>query len=178
MVGATLLVSLLIGCGSGEPGQDPGELELPDVAYCEPAQDWPENRLELEGQVLELVNSVRGEGANCGSEGNFESTDPLTMEPALTCAARIHSKDMAERGYFSHDTPDGVSPWERMEQAGYPSNGARGENIAAGSSSADGVMALWMSSDGHCSNIMNPNFTQIGIGYYDGNLWTQTFGAQ
>lgn len=179
LVALGALGALVTGCGGDpDPGQDPGLLELPDVAYCEPAQSWPENRVELERQVLELVNEFRAEGADCGSEGSFASAEPLVLEPALTCAARVHSMDMAERGYFSHNTPEGVSPWDRMEQATYMVNGPRGENIATGSNSADGVMSLWMSSDGHCSNIMNPAFTEIGIGYYDGNLWTQTFGAQ
>lgn len=174
-----LFIGTLIGaCGGDDEGQDPGELDLPDIAYCDPAQEWPENWSALEGQVLDLVNQVRAEGANCGSEGDFGSTEPLFLDPALTCAARIHSKDMADRGYFNHDTPEGVSPWDRMAEAGYQSNGPRGENIAFGSTSADGVMNLWMTSDGHCSNIMDPNFNQIGIGYHEGDLWTQTFGAQ
>ena len=84
---------------------------------------------------------------------------------------------MATRGYFSHDTPEGVSPWDRMAEADYQGGSPLGENIAFGSMSAAGVMDLWMGSDGHCSNIMNPGFNLIGIGYHEGDLWTQTFGA-
>ena len=72
------------------------------------------------------------------------------------------------------------SPFDRMEMAGYSYSWA-GENIAAGSPDAAGTMDQWMGSDGHCSNIMSPNFTEIGVGYYPGgqwgHLWTQAFGS-
>ncbi len=51
-----------------------------------------------------------------------------------------------------------------------------GENIASGQESADEVVDGWMASPGHCANIMDPNFTEIGVGYYDGDIWTQVFG--
>jgi uncharacterized protein YkwD len=129
----------------------------------------------MEEEVLALVNQHRAAGANCGS-GNLPSAPALTMDPALRCAARVHSKDMADRGFFSHTNPDGESPWDRMEKAGYNWSWA-GENIASGQGSPESVMSSWMNSSGHCENIMNPNFDHIGVGYYSGPLWTQTFGA-
>lgn len=178
-VGAALMASVILmfgGCGS-DPDTDSGidGIELPDIAYCHEVSAWDPLWVDMEVSVLDLVNQRRGEGANCGSEGSFGPADPLTLEPALLCAARAHSLDMAERDYFSHDTPDGVSPWDRMEQAGYNFSRA-GENIARGQPSPDSVISSWMGSDGHCANIMNPAFTHIGVGYYQGNYWTQTFG--
>jgi uncharacterized protein YkwD len=118
-------------------------------------------------------------GANCGGE-NFGPAEPLVMEPSLQCAARMHSLDMDERNFFAHDNPSGEGPSQRMDDAGYDGR-TWGENIAGGSSDAEGTMDQWMDSPGHCSNIMNPSFSQIGVGYHPGgdwgHLWTQTFGG-
>lgn len=83
--------------------------------------------------------------------------------------------DMGVRGFFAHVNPDGVGPGQRMASAGWVGTGW-GENIAWGYPSPAAVVAGWMGSDGHCANIMRANFTQIGIGYYQGNIWTQNFG--
>jgi uncharacterized protein YkwD len=87
---------------------------------------------------------------------------------------------MADREFFDHQNPDGESPWDRFEEAGYTNYRAAGENIAAGNAQAASTMQQWMNSDGHCANIMNPDFSEIGVGYYPGgsygHLWTQAFG--
>lgn len=99
------------------------------------------------------------------------------MQAALRCAARNHSMDMGERDYFDHETPEGLGPGDRLDMAEYEGT-AWGENIAWGYGTPEAVVAGWMSSDGHCSNIMAPHFTQIGVGYYQGSYWTQTFGRE
>jgi uncharacterized protein YkwD len=163
------------GADSGDPIDD----SVPDNAYCMPVSGWDPTWTALEDEILEIVNEVRASGANCGSAGNFGPAGPLTMQPALRCSARVHSKDMNDRSFFDHTNPSGESPWDRMEQAGYNFSNA-GENIAGGNSTAAATMQQWMDSDGHCGNIMNPNFTEIGVGYYPGgqwgHLWTQNFG--
>jgi uncharacterized protein YkwD len=150
--------------------------------YCEPTNDWMGAWSTLEEEVLVLVNERRSEGANCGSEGSFGPTGPLTMQPLLRCAARLHSKDMVDRDFFDHTNPDGESPWDRMDKAGYGGYSNAGENIAAGSATAAGVVDQWMGSDGHCSNIMSPDFEEIGVGYYPGgdfgHVWTQVFAKK
>jgi uncharacterized protein YkwD len=104
------------------------------------------------------------------------------MHPALRCAARKHSADMAARDFFDHVNPDGEKFTDRMTKAGYGSYSTAGENIAAGSPDAQGTMSQWMGSDGHCANIMNPDYKDIGVGYSTGgqygHLWTQVFGAK
>lgn len=166
---------------AGDTAEPPPPVDVPDNAYCEEVATWDPSFAQLELDVLAIVNQVRAQGANCGSEGSFGAAPPLTMHPALRCAARKHSKDMNDRMFFDHTNPSGESPWDRMEQAGY-SYSAAGENIAGGSPDAAGTMDQWMNSDGHCANIMNPNFAEIGVGYYPGGewgtLWTQAFGAQ
>ena len=166
---------------TGDPMDDPPPSdEVPDNAYCMSVADWEPGFTELENEILQIVNQHRAEGANCGSAGSFGPAGPLTMNPALRCAARVHSQDMVDRNFFDHTNPSGESPFQRMGQAGYNYSTA-GENIAAGNSTAAATMQQWMDSDGHCGNIMNPSFTEIGVGYYPGgqygHVWTQTFGA-
>lgn len=116
-------------------------------------------------QVFALVNQARAQ-AGC---------NPLTDDPRLNQAAQQHSDDMANRDYFSHTTPDGVTFDQREVAAGYPSPG--GENIAAGYTSAQAVMNGWMNSSGHRANILNCGFVAIGIGLdTNGWYWTQDFG--
>ena len=69
---------------------------------------------------------------------------------------------MANQNYFDHTSKDGRNPGQRMSAAGY-SWSAYGENIAAGQTSAASVMAGWMESPGHCSNIMNKNFRDVAV---------------
>jgi uncharacterized protein YkwD len=134
--------------------------------------------------VLQLVNDVRAVGADCDSEGSFGPTTPLAMDSMLRCSSRLHSEDMYVRDFFDHTNPDGLDPFERMDDAGF-NGGWMGENIAYGQPSPEEVMQAWVDSDGHCSNIMNPNFTLIGVGYYPGganwqdgqHFWTQNFGT-
>lgn len=170
------------GSEDGGGGDDGGDDGVPSDGDCEQTRNWDPSWAALEQDVLDIVNMHRAQGANCGSQGSFGPAPPLTMQANLRCAARLHSKDMVDRGFFDHDNPDGESPWDRMEEAGYTGWTAVGENIAAGSPDAAGTMAQWMGSDGHCANIMNPQFTEIGVGYYPGgmfgHMWTQTFGRR
>lgn len=159
----------------------PAEPDVPeDIPYCQGVVDWDPTWKAREEAIVELVNEYRAQGADCGSKGSFGPAAPLAMQPNLRCAARAHSKDMAERNFFDHVNPDGESPFDRMMKAGY-SFFTAGENIAAGNDTAEATMQQWMESDGHCANIMNPDFKEIGVGYHPGgqwgHLWTQTFGG-
>jgi uncharacterized protein YkwD len=107
------------------------------------------------------------------------------MDDRLRCAARLHSLDMATNNFFSHTGTGGTTFTQRIEAQGYTSWSAAAENIAAGSSTASAAVAQWMSSTaGHCGNIMNPAYEDIGIGVaYDasstyGWYWTQDFGTE
>lgn len=120
-----------------------------------------------EAEVLALVNEER---AKVGCR-------PLRADEALNGLAEAFSKDMAERGFFDHTDPDGDTPWDRAEQAGVTNLG--GENIARGQADAQAVMASWMASEGHRANILNCDYTTIGIGAHvaeGGPWWTQDFG--
>jgi len=163
--------------------------DVPAGAHCAPVAAWDPQWAQFEQEVLVLTNAARAKGHNCDSEGNFGPASALSMEPHLRCSARLHSQYMARVGDdFAHTQREtGLDPFERMRAAGY-SFFAAGENIAVGQSSPTEVVNGWLDSDGHCANIMNPQFTQIGIGYdvgpYDSGFgpsgdapyWTQNFG--
>jgi uncharacterized protein YkwD len=164
------------GGGSSSPGDD-----VPATDHCAPVADWNPAWVAFEEEVLQLVNEYRAMGYNCDTEGQFGAAGPLTTQPNLRCSARLHSQDMAMRDYFAHDNPDGDGPSERMDAAGYM-GGTWGENIAMGQRTPQEVVDGWMDSDGHCANIMREQFTQIGVGFYQGSdrsayYWTQNFGA-
>ncbi|WP_448610182.1 CAP domain-containing protein [Geodermatophilus sp. URMC 60] len=121
-----------------------------------------------ETAVLALVNEAR-RGAGCGA---------VTADPALAAVARAHSADMRDRDYFSHTSPEGLSPFDRAEQAGI--DYSRAENIAFGQADADAVMEAWLESPGHRANILDCGLTKLGVGVAEGTggpWWTQLFGA-
>jgi uncharacterized protein YkwD len=149
---------------------------------CTDPAAWPADWAALEDQVLTLVNQRRAAGATCGGTA-YPPVPALTLDVHLRQAARCHSLDMAAHNYFSHDSQDGRSPWDRIAQAGYTGFG-NAENIAAGQVTAASVMDSWMSSTGHCTNIMRSGSNEIGIGYaYDASsdydrYWTQDYGQR
>lgn len=151
------------------------------VADTGTVDNWPASWTRLEADALAEVNAARARGADCHSEGVFGPAPALRLNPILVGTARAMSKDMGNRNFFDHTNPDGLDPFQRMEAAGY-SGGAMGENIAAGYSSGAEVVAGWLSSDGHCRNMMDPDFGVIGIGYASVpgsdyvEYWTQNFG--
>ncbi|MEM9461641.1 MAG: CAP domain-containing protein [Myxococcota bacterium] len=169
-------------CGIGpDPDPEPEpEPDVPNIPYCDDASNWDANSASLEAQILDLTNQVRQAGRDCGSQGVFPPVPPLTADPALRCAARVHALDMDARNYFAHNSPEGETPWERMNNAGYSWSSAA-ENIAAGNATAQATVDQWLNSDGHCANIMSASNTELGVGYVAGGpygtLWVQVFGS-
>ncbi|MDU4960242.1 MAG: CAP domain-containing protein [Sporomusaceae bacterium] len=86
----------------------------------------------------------------------------LKVNSQLTKVAESHAKDMIARGYFAHNTPEGTTPFDRMKQAGISYRTA-GENLAINSSVAAAETAF-MNSSGHRANILNSDYTDVGIG--------------
>ncbi|UQS17408.1 CAP domain-containing protein [Pseudomonas sp. HS6] len=131
--------------------------------------------------LLAEVNAARARSRMCGRQ-RFAAARPLSWNPALGAAALGHSKAMAYGNYFAHQDPDGDMPADRARSAGYRGRQI-GENIAAGQSSPGKAMAGWLASPGHCANLMNPMFTQVGAGFAsearsdEGVYWTMVFGA-
>jgi uncharacterized protein YkwD len=133
--------------------------------------------------ILDAVNAVRATGHACGDR-SFGPAAPVTWNAELAQSALAHSEDMAHRHYFNHRGSDGSLVGDRAHQAGY--NWRRvGENIASGLRSPEDAMAGWLDSPGHCANIMDPGFTEMGAGYaINPNskagtaYWTQVFGRR
>jgi uncharacterized protein YkwD len=133
-------------------------------------------------QVLNAVNAARAQPRKCGAQ-DFGPAPPLTWNDNLALAAQTHSNDMATLRYFSHQGKDGRAVADRASHAGYRWR-LVGENIAVGQDSTDEVVAGWLNSPGHCVNIMNPNFTQMGSAFaISGNpasgrvYWTQVLAT-
>ncbi|MFP2929586.1 CAP domain-containing protein [Pyxidicoccus sp. 3LG] len=186
--------AVLGGCGAPEtPATEAGEgvlvpaMETSEAssavsafAYCDDVTTWNAAWATMEAQVLTLVNQRRADGATCGGVAK-PPVPALTLDNRLRCAARKHSKDMGTNNFMSHTGSNGSTPWQRMNSAGYTYRSA-GENVAAGYSTATAVVNGWMSSTGHCNNIMNASFTQLGVGYFHApsstykHYWTQDFG--
>jgi len=110
------------------------------------------------------------------------SIGTLTTNPLLQEAARLKALDMAENGYFAHTSPSGVSPWYWLEKAGYEFSAA-GENLAVNFVDSSDVTKAWMNSPSHKANILNGNYTEIGIATakgtykgYDTTFVVQFFG--
>ena len=131
-------------------------------------------------EMLTLVNEARATPRHCGAQA-FGAAPPLAWNDTLAHAALGHSRDMAEKRYFNHKEPGGSTPPVRATQAGYRWSRIS-ENIASGQRTVAEAVAGWLSSPGHCANIMNPAVTEMGGAYAlnpgseDGTLyWTQMF---
>jgi uncharacterized protein YkwD len=135
-----------------------------------PPTATPTSELSPEGQLLALLNQERA------SRG----LSLLAYSALLSAVARAHCEDMMKRGFVDHINPDGLTPFDRMERAGYRYSAAA-ENIAAGHGQASAADAFksWMNSSGHRENILNPEFSEVGIGYVQGgkmeHYWTNLF---
>ena len=122
----------------------------------------------VETEVVKLVNQQRAKAGLHLLKQNWQ----------LSRIARYKSQDMINKNYFSHQSPTYGSPFNMMESFGLKFSAA-GENIAMGQRSAAEVMNAWMNSPGHRANILNPSYTEIGVGLAkDKNgscYWTQMF---
>ena len=134
-----------------------------------------------EQRVLDLTNQARAVARTCGAT-SYPATTPLSWNSALAGAARGHASDMAAQDYFSHTSKDGRTFVQRVTNAGYTGYRALGENIAAGQPTPESVVSGWLNSPGHCSNIMNADFRELGVGATSGGsygiYWVQEFGAR
>lgn len=166
-LGSLWLAALVAGCGGGgadspaPAGQATSPAPAPTPAPPTSTVDATCGLSDFAASVLARVNQLRAAGASCGTRGSFAPAGPLTWSTPLTTAATGHSIDMVTNNFFSHTGSGGSTPESRVNATGYGWS-TLGENIAAGPMTVNAVMDGWMASDGHCANIMNPAFTQIG----------------
>ncbi len=191
MIGLTALA--LTACGGGStPGVVSGgargdQAGSGSVVAVSPAS-VPQPSAD-EQKILDDVNAARAQPRDCDSTHLYGAASPLTWNAQLAGAALAHSQDMARNGYNEagpHAGSDGSSAQQRIERAGYTNWSTNGENVAAGYTvgGPNDVVEAWLASPGHCENIMNPQFREIGISFvalrgakYNG-FFTQDFGSR
>ncbi|MFJ2441757.1 CAP domain-containing protein [Streptomyces sp. NPDC087658] len=154
------------GSGAGSAA-DSAEAPAAGRAAQDRAAAAPAADASAAAEVLALVNKERAK-VGCAA---------VRADASLDALAQSYSDDMAARGFFDHTDPDGQTPWDRADKAGVKDLG--GENIARGQSTPEAVMESWMNSEGHRANILNCDFTRLGVGVNKssgGPWWTQNFG--
>lgn len=144
------------------------QISNPSLIYPGQKINIPQNDedvLRFEKEVVRLVNEIRTKSG----------MKTLSEDWELSRVARYKSQDMKNNGYFSHNSPTYGTPFEMMKNFGIKYKTAA-ENIAKGQQTPQAVVNAWMNSAGHRANILNTQFTKIGVGYVkSGNYWTQMF---
>jgi uncharacterized protein YkwD len=183
---ATALAALLAaGCGAeSDSGLSSAEASAPALKATSDAGGHPlsaptddPGTLTFEAELLRLVNDHR---VSMGLSA-------LTDSPSLRSTARAHSQHMIVHRFFSHTSPEGLSPGDRLALNGIAWKGV-GENIAAGYATPQAAFDAWLASPGHRANLESPEWTHAGVGYAldaapseefpHAHLWTQNFVRQ
>ena len=167
---------------------------LSDIGAIRRGEEWtivlarPLQPVTLPGQaevgraILDLVNAARARGRVCG-ERAFGPAAPVRWNETLAAAALVHSRDMSTHRRFAHQGSDASEVGLRASRAGYNWRQV-GENIAAGQTTPKQAVDGWLDSPGHCANLMNPTFVDMGAGYDISRApmpgfvyWTQVFAT-
>lgn len=144
------------------------------LLQCPPAK-------QIAREMVVQINNARSKSRTCGDE-RYKPAPSIAWNDKLKNAALNHSKNMANEGFFSHTAPDGSDPSERVRAAGYVWKNV-GENISAGHESVQEVVSSWLNSPAHCTNIMSPQFREIGAACARnsasryGTYWTLVFAT-
>lgn len=137
---------------------------------------------EFKATFITLLNNARAEPRQCGNTSH-EPAPAVGWNEKLYLAAIRHSIDMTENDFFSHTGSDSSSVADRVDTTGYPWQTV-GENIAAGQRTAKEAMDGWLSSPGHCRNIMNPVYEDAAVTCVIKTpteyttYWTNVFGTE
>lgn len=177
LLGSALLAALLAACGGGGD-EAPDSIPTGSAPGAPPAAGIPApapapgvlSTCDIGGfdtQILAWINQLRAAGATCGTQV-YPPAGALAWSTALTQAADGHSRDMVALNFFSHTSADGRTLRQRIDATGYAWS-TIGENIAAGQTTINEVMGGWRDSPGHCVNLMNAAFTEIGVACVPGS---------
>lgn len=180
--------AMLSACGGGSDDAQPAAAPAPsavpglapdpapDTASGAPSAPAPEGTpaagamlaadktcgfANFEEELLARINQARAAARSCG-DAAYGAAPQLAWNTLLADAGTVHATDMAGNNYFDHVGLDGRTFSQRIEAAGY-AWAAAGENIAAGQDSVERVVAEWLASPGHCANIMDPDFSEVGV---------------
>ena len=164
LVALTVFSLLILPACLGGAGGDVN-VTSQDVSVIPPliGNDPDPGVADIRDTFLDAVNQARSVGLVCGSTP-YGPAPPVSWSENLAMAAYLHSEDMVLNNFFSHTGSDGSSPGQRISRQGYPW-WTCGENIAVGYPTVASVIQGWLGSEGHCRNLMDPAFTEIGAGY-------------
>ncbi|MCF6243888.1 MAG: CAP domain-containing protein [Sulfurovum sp.] len=199
----SLICFTLIGCGGVDEFDTLRTNHIPNAEASSndtKTFDVPDIESSVKQGYLEAINNARAKQQNCGKEGIKKAVNSLVWSDELYAAAYEHSEDLAESNTFSHDGSGTSSDWtaevknlgresilkERIENNGYSSWKTIGENITGGTNQdlAQEAVDAWLKSDGHCANLMNPAYKDVGMAHVEKegtrytHYWTQNFGAK
>ena len=165
MVISLLTLPACLGGGGGD-----GNVTAPGSSVIPPqgGNDPDPGVADIRDEFLAAVNQARSVNQVCGNTP-YGPAPPVSWSDKLAMAAYLHSEDMALNDLFSHTGSDGSSAGQRISRQGYPWR-TYGENIAVGYPTVSSVVQGWLGSEGHCRNMMNPAFTEIGAGYAIGQF--------
>jgi len=146
-----LCIFLLTGCA--QPEKKKVVIKKNQFYRCESSG-------RIEKKMVSLINAARSSGRRCGSK-KYVATRPVHWNPALAKAARMHSEDMARNNRLSHKGSKKSTVEKRVHNYGYTWRSV-GENVAGGLQTCEETVSGWLGSPGHCANIMESSFTEIG----------------
>lgn len=151
---ALTILAVVLACGEG--GAAP-----PVLSHTRTSPTGPSDR-----EVISFVKLMNAHRISLGLPA-------LLWDRRLADVAQAHSRDMFDRHYFSHTSPDGRSTWDRLAARGVTYSQA-GENIAWGQGTGSAVLRAWLRSPGHRANIERGSYTRHGVGKV-GTYWTHVF---
>ena len=133
----------------------------PKTSECE----FNQARIE---RVVNYINRIRAHAQTCEGR-SYQIAPAIRWNQKLYMAAKNHSDDMATNNFLDHQGPHGLVPGDRVSNAGYQWKSVA-ENIAGGTDTPEQTIEQWLSSHGHCHNLMNPAHTQIGLACTRNNI--------
>jgi uncharacterized protein YkwD len=181
------VLAVLSACGGGgdAPAPSPASAPAPGPSPAPAPTATAESTCGLSDFVVRAmarINQWRATGATCGSRGAFAPATALVWNDLLTQAADGHSRDMVANNFFDHVGSDGSTLGSRVTATGYAWR-SLGENIAAGQITIEQVVDGWIASEGHCANLLNPAFAEVGLACVSGTTsttyrtyWTMDLG--
>jgi uncharacterized protein YkwD len=150
----------------------------PETSARTPTSDACPSRHQIVGELVRGINGIRAEPRRCGA-AHYPAAPELTWNERLFRIARQHAADMARRHYFSHNTPEGLTPGQRADIGGYDWRSYY-ENIGRGHSSVEEVLNDWLSSPTHCQAMMDKELRDVALACAAAGgelLWVLDLGA-
>lgn len=156
----SLCAALAVTAGCGLEALVP--TDLGDAPSCEELSLWPAEPAEAEEELALLVDELRRRGTTCG-EDELAGVGPVELDPALRCAARRLSGDLARRDDLGHDGRDGSTTLSRVNLSGYDGI-TRHELLATDYPAARNVLDAWTADEDHCRYLMDKDLDHVGVG--------------